>query len=1357
MVRVGIKEFWESFVMQTIDVVAAPLPFSNLRVAHQLPQGVTIQGIIDTLTQKATHLDAYVTVGGCEIPRECWQYTKPKQGALVNIRVMPQGGGGGKNPLATILTLAVLIAAPYAVGALGFTALGTTAAGLTLAGKVAAAGFAIVGNLLVNAIAPPPTPTNAGRITDQAESPTQFIQGASNSIDPFGVVPVCLGTNRMFPLQAALPYTETVADKQYVRQLFTWGYGQELQLADLKIGETPLAEFDGVELESRLNGDLHLGTALYSNDVFQEDFSVLIRQVDGYTVRTTQADIDEMTVDITFPGGLTQFDSETGAKLSLTVELEMQFAPAGSGNWSPAAQSYKAFSGGSFALGSYRARQQSGNYSIQYVFYVEKYTGAISFVQDSGGAALPSNTIRLGTVTRRIVVNTSLQVTSDTIISVTDDRQAALFGTTFQNAGDFLVTQGAGLNVNVAGGSIRFNDLRITGAQTEALRRSVNVQFATRGQYDVRVRRLTADSVSDRILDEAYLTAIKSIKHVQPVNLQGINGSAVRMLASDQLNGSLDSFNAVVSNVILDYNAGSDTWQLAPTSNPASIYRYVLQGAPNARPLPDLQIDLVALKAWHIHCAAKGYTYNRVIDYDASVDSILRDVAAAGAAAPTIIDGKRSVVVDKEKTDIVQVVTPRNSWDYSAEIVYSDLPHAFRVLFRNAAKGYQTDERIVYDDGYTAANATKFEQLEYQSCTDADLAFRHGRRHIATARLRPENHSFTMDVEHLVATRGDRIKLAHDVPLVGVGDGRIKTLSDNGVNLTGFAVDDGGEFIAGRTYYVRIRKSDGSQLYLAMNNPGTGFYSSFTLVTPLALASAPAIGDLCYFVEAGGELDLIISKIEPRDDLSAKITAVDYAPGIFTAEAATIPAFDSKVSTPLSLLRPEAPVLVGTPQSDESVLTRNSDGTFTSRMVINLQNNNLGDVVPVVTVRQTGTDTFAAASLQEASPTRVVLLGLQDGVRYDVHIRYRREGGTVLSQDLQLNGTLYIGASGIPANVTGFAATVTGSVILLVWDANEDIDISHYAIKFSAATSGVTWDTAQALAPIVYETQRSFPFIGGTYLIKAVDLLGNESAAAAAVVTAGDATTNVIAVLDEAPGFTGAKTNVAMQGNAIILADTASDGIYNFSTTIDLGAVFTSQLSANLSVSGSYTNNLFAIDDLFAVDDLFGAGGNDLFAIDDLFAVDDLFGIGTGSWEVKLQIRTTNDDPAGSPVWSAWSDFVTGYATFRAAEFRLLLSSLAANITPLVSGLSIVVDMPDRIERGESLSVPVGGATVTYSPNFQAVPSVVITLQDAATDDKIEFLSNTASSFTFKVFNATSAGYVARTYNYIASGYGREQ
>src|SRR5690606_29817070 len=106
--------------------------------------------------------------------------------------------------------------------------------------------------------APPPkpklnsfSPATSGQKTKRQ---TLFIQGARNQLVPFGVMPVVLGTHRMFPYQAAKPYTETVGDLQYARQLFTWGFGNQLSLAEEKIGDTLLSAFTGVETTHVLDG-----------------------------------------------------------------------------------------------------------------------------------------------------------------------------------------------------------------------------------------------------------------------------------------------------------------------------------------------------------------------------------------------------------------------------------------------------------------------------------------------------------------------------------------------------------------------------------------------------------------------------------------------------------------------------------------------------------------------------------------------------------------------------------------------------------------------------------------------------------------------------------------------------------------------------------------------------------------------------------------------------------------------------------------------------------------------------------------------------------------------------------------------
>lgn len=1363
--------------MNDLKVYASPLPFSNKQVQLTVPLGATLADIVNTAIPeryKAAPVGAVVMINGEIIPQEYWHRVRPKAGLHnIAVRVVPQGGGGGKkNPIATLLSIAVLVAAPYLAGAILGPTLAATQIGigtLTYGGLLSSA-IGVVGRLAISALAPPPKPSNAGigNVSNPAESPTQFIEGAKNSLLPFGVIPVNLGTNRMFPPQAARPYTESQNNDQYVRQLFTYGYGQQMVISDLKIGETDLADFTDFELEHRLEGDLHESTSLYSNDVYQEDFSILLSQADGFTTRTTQLATDEAIVDVTFPGGLARYNSQ-GKRVSHRVQLELQYAETGTSPqvWSPAAASYTAYAGTTLTLGAVPLVSGINTGSRVDSAVVDKYTGAITLVQGNSPStppAIPANAIRLASITVTTTRTISTGALS-TDITVVDNRSTALFGVELEDSASFVPSKASTTTLDVSGGGLLVNDLDLLGNQKEALRKSVRIKFPSAGQYDLRIRRLTADSASDQIFDEAYLTAIKSVKYQAPVNLVGLNGTAARIKATDQLNGALDQFNVIASTVVPDYDAAADAWVDRISSNPASLYRYVLQGAPNGKALADSKINISDLEEWHAICEAKGYTYNRVIDYETSVDEVLRDVAAAGAASPAIVDGKRTVAIDTAKDDIVQIITPRNSWGYSGEMIYPDLPHAFRVQFRNADKGYAQDERIVYDDGYSEANATKFEVLEYQSCTNSNLAFKNGRRHIAAVRLRPETHTWMMDVENLVALRGNRVKLEHDAPIIGIGDGRIKTVTTDGGSpelVTGFTIDDTVTIPSSGLFYVRVRLADGTQLYKELTT-AVGETSTFTFAVPFTVDDAPAAGDLCYFVEAGGELDLLITRIEPQDDMTARMSGINYAqPEIENAEAAPIPAFQSNITTPLEFIRPEPPVLLDE-QSDESVMLVNSDGSLTPRAVFTLENRNEGTIQTSVKVRVSGTTVFTNADVLEASPERLVITGLEDGKRYDIHIRYRRGGSSMYSRPLELNNYLFLGASGTPSDPTGFTVNIDQGTAYFKWDKNPDIDHSHSIMKFSGVFSGASWATAQIREDEIYETRAALPFLPGTYLLKHVDLSGNESDNATAIITYDPGTVeNAVALVDEfndSPALSGVTDNTEIVGGEIVLADTTlTDGYYYFAGMVDLTGVFPAFVSAIIVANGAFVNNLFTITDLFAEDDLFGAGGNDLFAVDDLFALEDIFGIGNDAWEVELQYSITQTDPGNSPVeWSDWAPLDAGELVFWAIKFRIKLTSLEQNISPEITALSVKVDMPDRIERGDDLAVTaLAGATVTFDPHFKETPAVAITIQDGDVDDRIEFTSKTAGGFTFKVYNGTAADYVDRTFDFIASGYGRK-
>lgn len=156
-----------------LRLVASPCPFSDRVVDIELPAGGTI---LDMLRVAGAETDAMLggahvyivdramTKEAIYIPRENWHLVRPKPGMHVSIRVVATprggGGGGGKNPMRTILTIAVMAAAFYVGASLSAWAnapggLGWGEVGSLVFGGLGAAATPLVGASTINAILPP--------------------------------------------------------------------------------------------------------------------------------------------------------------------------------------------------------------------------------------------------------------------------------------------------------------------------------------------------------------------------------------------------------------------------------------------------------------------------------------------------------------------------------------------------------------------------------------------------------------------------------------------------------------------------------------------------------------------------------------------------------------------------------------------------------------------------------------------------------------------------------------------------------------------------------------------------------------------------------------------------------------------------------------------------------------------------------------------------------------------------------------------------------------------------------------------------------------------------------------------------
>ena len=164
-----------SVAPRDLRVVASPNPFSVATADLELPAGSTVLELMkasgcDKALIGHAHVfitDRAMTQEPIYIPRENWARVRPKSGMHVSIRVVPGkgGGGGGKNPLRTILTIAV-IAASFAVphlaaagyfgeGMQAFATAGNIFGNVYLGGAALSLATSLVGPALIGSTAPP--------------------------------------------------------------------------------------------------------------------------------------------------------------------------------------------------------------------------------------------------------------------------------------------------------------------------------------------------------------------------------------------------------------------------------------------------------------------------------------------------------------------------------------------------------------------------------------------------------------------------------------------------------------------------------------------------------------------------------------------------------------------------------------------------------------------------------------------------------------------------------------------------------------------------------------------------------------------------------------------------------------------------------------------------------------------------------------------------------------------------------------------------------------------------------------------------------------------------------------------------
>lgn len=345
--------------------------------------------------------------------------------------------------------------------------------------------------------------------------------------------------------------------------------------------------------------------------------------------------------------------------------------------------------------------------------------------------------------------------------------------------------------------------------------------------FDIRVRRVTADSVSDLLQND---TRWNSYSEIIDDNLAyPYTAVAGAVIDHDQYADTPTRtyhLRGLIVDVPDNYDPETRTYsglwlgglKKAYTNNPAWLFRYLIKNDRFglARQAGYIDVDDGALYTLSQYCdqlVDDGYggkeprlTLNAYITEQKSARDLLDNIAGMFRGI-ALWDGQRLTVMIDAPQDPIATITNANVVDGAftrSSIARAERYNAVVVSWTDPENGWEQTKEYVSDDELIARDGYNETTLEAFGCTSRGQACRAGKWLIETAKREPSKFTFKMARDAIHFTPGDIIEILDNNRAGARLGGRI--VANNGKVITVDKVDS--EYIAaGDT--IRLLDSDG--------------------------------------------------------------------------------------------------------------------------------------------------------------------------------------------------------------------------------------------------------------------------------------------------------------------------------------------------------------------------------------------------------------------------------------------------------------------------------------------------------------------------------------------------------------------
>lgn len=861
-------------VAQAIDIAYSPNPVlpaqGRICRPHPALPGQTVRDVL-LASGIDPHQEIFIRHNGELLPVSAWDSTVPAEGDTLQVLAAVSGGGGDSNPLQII----AMVALTYFTMGAGATWLGSLQG--TLAGSMLGAAAFMAGSMLLGSVFKPDTPS-----TDQEAAKTSAsysLSGGSNRTRPYEPLPVVLGRYRVFPDLNSKPYVEYLDNEQYLYQVFNFGLGQP-QLDDPRIGDTPLSAFQGVDVVwPDANGTFAPETGFFGN--VDSTAGGEIKQETGAIVRATALDTVRIGLDI--EGMLFAVDKK-GRYVEKSAQIRVR---------------YRAVGGAWMGFVADNMQPVTAYWSRGYWQTVET---APARYDPATGQMLPAETgqrwVQLGFDSNLSPgAHTENQADGVHMESVGwgDSAETVSYNTIWR-----WVSAGTDPRPSQALESNGTDTLTLRGSSSETKRWSL-YRTVPAGQYEVEVTRLTPDESSTSSASQLNWSNLKSYQ-ADSGQYKNQTVVGVKIRASGQLNGVVNQLSCIAQTKAFVLTGTG--WQLQGTLNPAWWYLHWATGRRDeaGRLLYgcglDLdRIDVAAIAAWAAFCDQNKLSFSTVIDSKQSADDVLQMIARCGLASPSWAPGKLSVVWDRVNASVAAAFGMSNILAGTFQVKYltDQLADEIIVDYLDAETWESASVRVTAPG--LVGVPQRVTQITLQGCTSNAQALKYARVVMAGNVYRRRRITWETDAEGFVCTRGDVVRLSHDLTQWDYS-GRLVSVTGNAVLLSRAVPRSGG------VDHLTVVRPDGTQThYTAV--PGSGDDEVLTLNQSVNLQDGYEPRDHLFFygpLSTPGKRVKILA-VEPVDQRRLRILATDDDPAYYAAWEGVWndPQINSRLVAPISV------------------------------------------------------------------------------------------------------------------------------------------------------------------------------------------------------------------------------------------------------------------------------------------------------------------------------------------------------------------------------------------------------------------------------------------------------------------------